>query len=527
MLHLMASTFTNSTTVIAELLQNSRRAGATSIDIQLEGDRLVVSDNGCGIADMGTLLAIAKSDWNGEVKDSESPFGAGFLSAIFACRTITVTSRGSRLTANTADILDLAPASIEPVPEDGRTTVVLEGHSIPNPELAIARYTLGFPIPVAVNGVDQRRPHADNSQNTYINLPIGRLSSDALKVWGGFPALYLQGSPINSKPTFCQEQGHLHLDTRLFKGRMPDRADLIDADTAVAKIRSAIYSATVSFLLSELENLGAEVFFKHHRTLLDAIILGYQAFPRDAEGRSKLKSLEAALNALDVMPSHWLGVLHQAPTSRMEYATRNNDFQFRRPAESTVHRDAIAQGVYCVSNRAGGNLAWANAAFFSGTHILLAPVSWHWSAQHSFPAPESPDVQATGIIGTDQLTIDGLKVELVVATNIEITAIGGRRVAIPYHYDEIEDRLYVTPEADNYNSVLQCPPFEQDDDGNDNSAEIAQAVALCRTLKQQAINPDLPALLAHFLPDTLPTKLAGKRFEIEIDLHGCPSIRLA
>ena len=54
--------FTNRYTLVSELIQNARRAGATEITIEHDADakRLVVTDNGSGIDDFQSLLDSTK-----------------------------------------------------------------------------------------------------------------------------------------------------------------------------------------------------------------------------------------------------------------------------------------------------------------------------------------------------------------------------------------------------------------------------------------------------------------------------------
>lgn len=69
---------------LIELLQNSRRAGATRVDIDSFelSDRpvLIIRDNGSGIDDPAKLVTLGDSGWNGEIADREDPAGMGVFS---------------------------------------------------------------------------------------------------------------------------------------------------------------------------------------------------------------------------------------------------------------------------------------------------------------------------------------------------------------------------------------------------------------------------------------------------------------
>ena len=82
--------FTNKTTTLGELMQNSRRAHATQVIFNFcpEAKALQVIDDGCGIDSIETLLTVAESGWDAELIAHEHAYGIGFLSALFACRHI-------------------------------------------------------------------------------------------------------------------------------------------------------------------------------------------------------------------------------------------------------------------------------------------------------------------------------------------------------------------------------------------------------------------------------------------------------
>ena len=73
------SEFFNATTgdIMKELLQNSRRSGASSVDVTIEEDRTTVSDNGMGIRDPEAILAFGLSAWDQRTDQSEHPAGMG------------------------------------------------------------------------------------------------------------------------------------------------------------------------------------------------------------------------------------------------------------------------------------------------------------------------------------------------------------------------------------------------------------------------------------------------------------------
>lgn len=82
---------------IIEILQNARRAGATSVEITNRPDgTVVVQDNGSGIETFAKLLDLGGSGWNDELEQSEDPAGVGLFS--LAPREVTIRSKGQIVT---------------------------------------------------------------------------------------------------------------------------------------------------------------------------------------------------------------------------------------------------------------------------------------------------------------------------------------------------------------------------------------------------------------------------------------------
>ena len=79
-------------TVLAEVLQNARRAGATRVEIEHFGEEgqatLVGRDDGHGIADMDKLVTFGASAWDERTDLVENAAGMGVFS--LASRGVTV-----------------------------------------------------------------------------------------------------------------------------------------------------------------------------------------------------------------------------------------------------------------------------------------------------------------------------------------------------------------------------------------------------------------------------------------------------
>ena len=70
--------------IFTEILQNSRRAGATRLKATIEQDndttRVTLADDGAGIADPAILLSFGESGWKDGLNEAEDPAGLGLLS---------------------------------------------------------------------------------------------------------------------------------------------------------------------------------------------------------------------------------------------------------------------------------------------------------------------------------------------------------------------------------------------------------------------------------------------------------------
>jgi hypothetical protein len=62
-----------------EILQNARRAGATTVNITNTDGQVTVQDNGRGITDFSALLDLGRSEWDESMECSEDPAGVGIF----------------------------------------------------------------------------------------------------------------------------------------------------------------------------------------------------------------------------------------------------------------------------------------------------------------------------------------------------------------------------------------------------------------------------------------------------------------
>jgi hypothetical protein len=98
---------------IIEILQNSRRAGATEVNITNRNGFVTVCDNGSGIDDFSKLLSLGDSDWDDAMEKAEDPAGVGVF--CLAPREVTICS-GKRKVCITEKAWTGEPV---PILEDG------------------------------------------------------------------------------------------------------------------------------------------------------------------------------------------------------------------------------------------------------------------------------------------------------------------------------------------------------------------------------------------------------------------------
>jgi hypothetical protein len=90
--------------ILTELIQNARRAGATTVDLDVEADDrqwLVIADDGAGIADPAVILALGRSGWDDDIAAREDPAGMGVFRPCRApCRNSFASARRRRRLAD-------------------------------------------------------------------------------------------------------------------------------------------------------------------------------------------------------------------------------------------------------------------------------------------------------------------------------------------------------------------------------------------------------------------------------------------
>ena len=153
--------------ILGELLQNSRRAGASRIDIACcadqDGARLTLIDDGTGVADPQTMIALGDSGWSQHIHEAEDPAGMGVFS--LAGKDTRISSRHAN--ADTGWSVHV-PAdgwtggqdiTVVPLARPVGTTItfLVPGVSEQTAERILREVAKFYPLPVFFNGTEVPR----------------------------------------------------------------------------------------------------------------------------------------------------------------------------------------------------------------------------------------------------------------------------------------------------------------------------------------------------------------------------------
>ncbi|EWH28530.1 ATP-binding protein [Pseudomonas aeruginosa] len=250
--------------MLGELLQNARRARASHIAVIADGNTLIVSDNGSGIADLQTLIFIAESGWDQALQARENAFGLGVLSTLYFAEHLSVHSGNQAFNAATASIIRGDAIEVYPAPARIGTEIRLDGVQSPQPHLTLPQwveYQLtvlceAFPVQVSLNGVEIGRPLTD-MRLSWRQTPVGQVLLD-LEASPTQWRCFLQGLPIGRAPTFSKHQIVLLRDEMI--ARLPDRQHLLNEKEDHLRIQAAIKEAYRQALLDAKAQLTSTEF---------------------------------------------------------------------------------------------------------------------------------------------------------------------------------------------------------------------------------------------------------------------------
>jgi hypothetical protein len=479
----LSVTFTNSHTVVYELIQNAARAGASCVWVTHDpaARTLTVEDDGIGIADPSKLLAIAESGWDLAVQTQNSPYGLGWISALFAAEEVEVESLNVRFQARTEDLLALRPVDLKPASRTQGARITLHGlkASIGPGEIEQMRQRLsGFAIPVVFNGAEWERPLAIKEDGTWVDTPEGKvriaLDNSSIEV-------FLQGMRFDMgwnrrAPTV------IHLDPRKWFGRMPDRTELIDRERAlraVAKVTADVARQQLQALKDSMDGRDFVDTHAHHCRTWGCLDM---------------------LNDIDWLPGEWLEVFSELPR-QMRYDDDTITTQLSSgPVSSEQIGPIVLQGIdtSCQeSNWAASCYAWR--AKIPMLAMQLHPGHWIYSrtvdveefeVEIEQPAADAPRVRYSGNWSWGDLT------------RVPVVAINGPLARVELPDDAglcVGDRILVTEHTDRY-VLLQLNDY-RDDDRHEERVFDEDAATFRRAIRRLAGNASPEAALIQVLDD--------------------------
>jgi hypothetical protein len=237
--------FSNRYTLVSELMQNARRAGATFVEVEYDPvqQRLRVSDDGGGIEDFQKLLTFNASGWDSQTQASEHPFGVGFSKCLYSAARCVVTSNAKRIDFDTAAALKQTPIEVQSVQRQAGTEVELFGVELPDLDNVMQHFARGFPIDVRYNGQSLGRRFALGAR-AFVKTAVGDVYVAGLEDGDSTAEtlVFLLGFCVNAPRFWHLEKAVnvVHLDPRLFMARLPDRDKLIDENEQLKRVDAEI-----------------------------------------------------------------------------------------------------------------------------------------------------------------------------------------------------------------------------------------------------------------------------------------------
>ena len=508
--------FSDRFTLVTELLQNARRAGAMHIDISHDeaAQVLLVQDDGQGLEDFQKLLSFHESGWDDLTQTEERPFGVGFSKCLYAATRCIVTSNQQRVDIDTEAALSKASFDVETATEAvSGTRIELHGVDLPGLEHRIETLCLGFPVSVLFNGKPLNRRFAVEKLATMIS-PIGAVHLAG--TWDGDYShdtmVFLQGFCV-MKPNYCplDKVNIVHLDSRQFMARLPDRDKLIDEDVQSKRINAELKACWRRTLEIAKTQLSPKAFVEM-----------YYAAMR-AWGQLDL------LNELDILPVELFDEIVDYPIQD-DYGSRDYVRQVAVPPS----REAIESGALTLvsldwlndDNAARWMLAQTKGYLVFDSMGLHAD---HWAQRHVRFLDDEP-VQIKALFEQLCVQLEGRWVwPAVVLCNAVLIRVGDDVVEITDKGICHEDVVYIPEGETSGEPVRQASSFI---DENDQFRELdlyadRDALAdLIRRLRSADPVQTMDSLLRELRLGTYPL-LHGKTFNVTVGAGAAPGHSVA
>ncbi|KQP23355.1 ATP-binding protein [Pseudorhodoferax sp. Leaf267] len=503
--------FSHRFTLVTELLQNARRAGARHIEVVYDHEnlRLVVQDDGCGLQDFQALLTFHRSGWDHHTLVEEHPFGVGFTQCLYAATRCVVHSGHHRVDIDTHVALRRMPCEV--VQTDTLvqgTRVELHGVDLSDLPLRMERLCQGFPVEVMFNGQRLVRRYAEDCL-VFEHTPLGAVHLtgryDGRAVRGML--VFLQGFCVHTPSYFETDRVNVvHLDPRQFVARLPDRDLLIDADQQLPRIEAQLHACWRHQLHKAQASLP-------ERQYVDTYY-----------GAMRCWSLLELLNDLDELPT--------ALFERIGgYPVQGNAFEraFMDPVAKAPSRAEIEQGqvrLVALDDPHADNAAhWMLAR--AGRWLVVRPYGLdarHWVQRHLQRLDEAKaDVEALDVQAHAQLDGRWVRPRVVLCRAVRIRV--GTDQAVVEDAAVCHGEQLLVPEGEHGGeSVRQLSDFLDDNErrrDGELDADREALAALIWHLRSTDAQATMTALLATMQLGRYPL-LHGCSFEVSVGAGAAP-----
>ncbi len=533
-LRLLADAFTGRRTFVNELLQNARRAGASKIVVHSEKNLLRVFDDGCGISDFQKLLTICESGWSADVVEHDQPYGVGFLSAILASKSFVVVSGGKMLTANVDELLAGKPADIytefaPTLPDDMTTGVYLDmRYSLPHINDVLGPAVRGFPVPVELStGLQYERPLAEGVGRYTANLDgIGTLVWDGVADRSYIPdaQLFLQGLPIylpnqqagirNKNDYYGSAHFGLHLDSKLFKGRMPDRDQVIGDD--FSWIIKPVHDAIVQMWEQALEACNFEPSYDFYKQLTCE------------QGRHLIEKVQ-------VIPA---GVFSKIDSDLEHVLLRNDNYPYYRSNGAVVCKESDFRFTDSIDLEDGADVAMLRCLEQNDVLIANYEILPSWACEHRI---EVEAVRAVPVVDGKDAELSSVRLDIRGGGYIYAVECDSVRIELLDRDDNVvmscvEDDFCPTVDGELYlvDGTCSASPyfFKQDYDfalEDQYDWDEDKIDGLCESFNVEWAmhkGAGFEVLLQKALQGIDPRRLAGKTFTVQFSNDSWPKIEV-
>lgn len=249
--------------VLSELLQNARRAGASTVTITTagsHGDRLIhIVDDGSGISDPAAVVTLGRSGWSEETEKSEDPAGMGVFS--LAGRDVIIRSWSqperqgwmTHIPAGAWESSRPIVVSNDPIARGTAITVRIPHEWSEGLDDVVRQVARHYPLPVTFDGKPVEQDGWLEGAITieeWNGCRIGVFREDLARTRGGDPRLNFHGVTIPLAMTGIGEVGRGHVwnarvdivDCPAIQLVLPARKEAVQ-NAALEELRTAITAA--------------------------------------------------------------------------------------------------------------------------------------------------------------------------------------------------------------------------------------------------------------------------------------------